>query len=317
MQTASKRLLWKTPVMNKSSVLNVLLRFRAGKWMIGLIYHSYNRIIIFLRPDKDYLRKRYLEKNGEYPDLVKPEKFSEKIIWLILNDHTPLHQICADKIAVRQYVAKTIGDNYLVPFFSTANDYSLKLVDSVPENTPFIIKSTHGSFGGVICLDKNDLNTLNAKIKLRRDLVKSHFYTTREPQYKNIKPKLIVEKLLLNNGKPATDFKVFCFNGEPRFIQVDCERHVNHTRNIYDLNWKLLDVSFQYPNGVITERPDCLDDLLQLSRKLSQPFKFARVDFYISDGRIYFGEITFHPESGLIRFVPDHYEQLFGSYLKI
>jgi hypothetical protein len=133
-------------------------------------------------------------------------------------------------------------------------------------------------------------------------------------------PQIIIEE----NIKPIDivdlkDYKVFCFNGKPEFIQVDINRFINHKRNFYDLNWNFLDVKYFYENdkNVIINKPSKLKDLLYYSAELSKGFPFVRIDFYLISNKIYFGEMTFFPEGGTQKFSPNHWNYYLGSKIQL
>jgi hypothetical protein len=140
----------------------------------------------------------------------------------------------------------------------------------------------------------------------------------REWAYKNIKPRIICEKLLTENGASPKDYKIFCFNGEPKVIQVDLERFKDHKRNMYDINWNLLPVNYMYETEKnVLEKPLALAQMLGYAKQLSADLPFVRVDFYNVDGKIIFGEMTFYPENAIGQFQPESYDHIFGSYLQL
>jgi hypothetical protein len=133
-----------------------------------------------------------------------------------------------------------------------------------------------------------------------------------------LKRRILIEKYLSDSTGDLKDYKFFCFHGEPRFIQVDGNRFTGHRRDIYDLDWNKLPVKFFYENlPQPVAKPEKLDDMLQICRKLSKEFAFVRIDLYFADGRIYFGELTYSPENGLKPFDPVRYDYIFGEYLDL
>ena len=267
--------------------------------------------------DSTYLKIRYLLQFGKILNLKSPKTFNEKIQWLKINNRTDLHTQCADKFLVRKYVKNVIGEEYLIPLvFNTknVNDVQPKILP----NYPVIIKLNHDSGSYFIIRDKKNQNWDNIRSKLLKSLNRDYYILGREWQYKNIKRIIIVEKLLIDNsGKTPKDFKFHCFNGEVKFIQVDIDRENNHKRNMYDLEWNLLDFEFNYKKGIQVKKPLKLNELIILAKKLSSKFIFARVDFYEVNGNIYFGEITFHPESGFGKFYPKSKDLEYGQILKL
>lgn len=290
---------------------------RWARMCITMIVRLYHQAHILLVPDVFHLRRIYFAHNHRYPNLKSPELFSEKILWLKLNVHSDLHQLCADKIQVRDYVSEILGDDVLIPCYGTADKVSQKLIDQIPDDAGFIVKTNHGSSGGVSFQGKSDVNLTELDSIMSHHMVRNHYYQTREKQYKSIKPRLLIEKLLVDDGQPPMDYKFFCFNGTVRFVQVDIDRHTDHIKNFYDREWLEIPVTFNCKNGKVVEKPRRLEDMLAMAEKLARDFYFVRVDFYAVGDQIYFGEITFHPESGIMLFDPIHYEKLFGSYLTL
>lgn len=136
--------------------------------------------------------------------------------------------------------------------------------------------------------------------------------------YKGIVPQILAEELLLTeNGEDLKDYKIFVFNGKAKLIQVDIDRQHEHRRNIYDLEWNYIPVSILYPTApkVIVEKPDCLQEMIIVAEKLGKGFKHVRVDLYICNNRIFFGEMTFTHGSGTEKFTPVSYERQMGDWI--
>ena len=254
-----------------------------------------------------------LKKKWYKLDFKSPNTFTEKINYLKLYERNELAPIVADKVLVKDYVKTTIGDKYLIPnigIFSNANDIDLNYLPN-----KFIIKANHGSQWNLICNDKTKINWNQAVNKLNNWLGKNAYHLSREWQYKSIKPRLLCEKLLSEN---LTDYKVFCYDGVPKFIQVDTDRFSNHQRSIFTTKWH--ETNFQIRYSKISHsiiKPKKLDEILNLSKVLSEKFKFCRVDFYYVNNRIYFGELTNHPGGGIEPFLNYEQDLEFGKFVNI
>ena len=149
---------------------------------------------------------------------------------------------------------------------------------------------------------------------------KNYYIKTKEWQYKNIKPCIIVEKLLLDeNGDIPSDIKFSCINGKVEIIHVDSNKEVAHLRNHYSKEWEPLDFCWpsEYQPNEIISKPNSLDLLISLAENLAKPFPFVRVDFYVNKNKIYFGELTFHPTSGYGTFSDIKYDHYYGKKLKL
>lgn len=290
----------------------------AGRNMYVTCAYWYYRIRLWFVPDLAMLRKNYKKKFGTYPNLENPSTFNEKLSWLKLNDRTPLHTQCADKYAVREHIAKKIGEEYLIPLVFHSKELKDVVPENFPDDMPFIIKTNHDSGGGVFVENKTDIDWKQARADLKLRLLDNYYYRSGEWQYKNIDTCILAEQLLIDeNGEIPADFKLHCFNGKLGFVQVDIDRSTDHKRNIYDPEWNLLDCEYIYKKGRDIEKPKVLEKMKSLAEVIAKDFTFARVDFYNIGEKIYFGEITFHPESGTGRFIPQHWDQKFGDLLTL
>ena len=153
---------------------------------------------------------------------------------------------------------------------------------------------------------------------LAKLLSQNHYHQTKEWQYKNIAPRIIVEKLLqTKEGSIPNDYKLHCFNGKLAFTQVDIDRFTDHKRNLYNPDWSFLDCQWKYPNGHPVDKPEKYAEMKSLAERLAANFPYVRVDLYILGEQIFFGELTFHPLSGFGRFYPIDWDLRFGEALDI
>lgn len=286
------------------------------------VYHIYR---FRWMGEESFVRWRFKQVFGREPDLENPRGLNEKIQWLKLYDRSHLHTQCADKRSVRDFVAASVGEDALIPIlFETADPADL--TPSALPDTPFIIKTTHGSSGGVIVRDKSDVDWPSLRRELRKQLRTNYYYVTKEWPYKNIEPRVIVEKLLQReDGTVPFDYKFHCFHGEPQLVQVDLDRFTNHRRNFYSPQWTPLPLTWSdwadgqplWPAGDHVPRPSRLRDMLEIAAKLSKPFAYARIDLYEVDGRPYFGEMTFHHGSGTEIITPTEWDIRLGDLLRL
>ncbi|WP_286335636.1 ATP-grasp fold amidoligase family protein [Escherichia coli] len=224
----------------------------------------------------------------------------------------------SDKLAVRDYVANVIGDEYLTKIKWDGDYLTRAVFESI--SPPYIIKANHGSGTNLIVWDHDiDYEYIETKTKewLKTDFSKINL----EKHYKNIKPRLFIEELLmLDNGKIPSDYKVHCFNAAGKyFIQVDYDRFEEgggkHTRNIYDESWNKLNLKIAHDNNKYVEKkPELLDEILSLSKKLSQKFNYVRVDWYLVNNKLYFSEMTFTHGAGTELFEPAYMDRIWGTY---
>lgn len=235
-----------------------------------------------------------------------------------LHYKNPLCTDLADKYKVREYVKKTIGEKYLIPLigvYGSANEIDF---DSLPNQ--FVLKCNHDSDSIVICRDKNDFDIQKAKEKLDACINRNYYYLGREWQYKKIKPKIICEKYMGNEAETGfIDYKIFCFDGKPKLIQVHYDKLTNRKKNTYDIHWNFINVEMNFPTDPnhCIKKPDKLDEMLDIASKLSNGFPHVRVDLYLSGDSMYFGEMTFSHSGGLSTFSPEEFNYQMGSWLKL
>jgi hypothetical protein len=269
-------------------------------------------------PERFYVNWIFQKRLGYKLNIEEPTTFNEKIQWIKLKDKNPLKVICTDKYSVRKYIKSKIGDKYLIPLhFYTENP-----CDITPENLPdipCIIKTNHVSGDVIIVRDKSTLDFERVRQKLKILLRKNHFNYTKEWQYKNIKPCILVEKLLLDeNSKIPYDYKFHCFNGKVAFIQVDLDRLFEHKRILYDPEWNIMNFQLNdFKQAAPLEKPKMFDEMKTLAEDLARDFLLVRVDFFNLGEVIYFGELTFHPGSGWSSFSPIEWDNILGSLLQI
>lgn len=285
-----------------------------NRWLV--LSHICRHFPFRLISDENYLKISYKAYLGEFPDLVHPKSYTEKIQWLKIHDRNPLYTQLSDKYKVRQFVEKKIGSQYLVPLLGCWKSTKEIDYDSLPEQ--FVLKCNHDSGSIVICRSKESFDRKKAEKKLKKALKRQYFWNGREYNYKDIPRRIVAEKYLKDgNSDELTDYKYFCFNGEPKFVQVDTGRFSEHIKKRYDVDWKFIDVKSGCENNPNKEipMPEQHEQMLELSRILSKGFPHVRVDFYVSDGKIYFGELTFHSGGGFMKIEPKNYDNIWGEYI--
>lgn len=269
-------------------------------------------------PDKQYLKLMYWARTGRKLNLENPKTFNEKLQWMKLYYHRPEYSMMVDKYEVKKYVAGLIGEEYIIPTIGVWDHFDDIDFDTLPDQ--FVLKCTHDSGGLVICTDKKHLDMENAKRKIEKSLASNYFFHGREWPYKNVKPRIIAEKYMTDeSGVELKDYKVFNFDGVPKIIQVDYDRFIGHKRNLYTTDWEYINAEIEFPTDAdhIIEKPQKLEEMLMLARKLSAGMPHVRTDFYSIKDRLYFGELTFCHGSGFEHFVPDSFETEMGEVFKL
>ncbi|MBR2992909.1 MAG: glycosyl transferase [Clostridiales bacterium] len=267
-----------------------------------------------LIPDKQWIKFKYYTHFHKKLDLKNPKTFNEKLQWLKLYYRRPDHTRIVDKYEMKQYVTEKIGPGYVIPVLGVWN--SVEEIDFASLPKSFVLKTTHDCGGLVICTDKDKLDIEAAKRKLNHSLHTDYYIQYREWPYKNVSPRIIAEEYMQDeSGTQLKDYKFFNFNGTPFCVQVDFDRFSDHKKNMYSTDWELLDFSFNYPAHpeITIDKPDNLDEMLRISRILSEGEPFVRTDFYSVNGKLYVGEITFFPASGYGKFDPEKIDLELGD----
>jgi hypothetical protein len=261
-------------------------------------------------PDKPFLKMRYRLQLGRKLDLKNPKRFTEKIQWLKLYNRKNEYTTMVDKYAAKEFVANKIGEQYIIPTLGVWNHFDEIDFDLLPEQ--FVLKTTHGGGGGgiVICKDKATFDKNKARNVLEGSLKHGIYTTYREWPYKNVPRRIIAEKYISNGyDEELTDFKFYCFNGEPRYCQVIADRHTKETIDFFDMDWSHqgfygLNPASE-PAAKPAAKPAAFEKMKEIARMLAKDTQFVRVDLYAVNDANYFGELTFYPASGLGVFTPD------------
>ncbi len=275
-----------------------------------------------LMGDERITKKKYRAIYHKELDLKNPQTLNEKILWLKLYDHRPIHTLCADKFTARQYLKDKFGEQYLIPLLFVTDNWRDMRLENIPDEK-CIIKATHSQGDMLIVKDKSSIDVKKLRYNARIWMMRNLYYETQEWQYKDCKPRIVIEKLLQDKeGHIPNDYKLHYINGELQFVYCSVGRETVNKRNIYDANWKPLFFSWVEPfkdastiRGEEIEAPATFDDMKRIGAEIAKDFAYVRVDFYDVDGKLYFGEITFHHGSGFDVFKPEEYDKIYGDKL--
>ncbi len=286
---------------------------------IKFFYRILNKVGFFnLLDDKTHVCLKYRLSMGHPLNLKNPQTFTEKLNWLKLYDHNPIYPKIVDKWEVMDFVKERIGEEYCVKKYGIWNSFDEIDFDALPNR--FVLKCTHDSGGVVICKDKASFDKDSARKKLETSLKRNYYLLSREWPYKSIKPRILAEEYLEDSKSHSLpDYKFFCFDGEVKFLFVATGRSEGKTCfDFFDTEYNHLPVRQHYPNAEVPpEKPECYDEMLELSKKLSKGFKHVRVDLFQVNGKIYFGELTLTHFAGYHPFEPTEYDEIFGRYLHL
>lgn len=268
------------------------------------------------------IKRLYKAAMGKELDYDHVRTFTEKIQWLRAYeyDRNPIYTKLTDKYEVRSWVESRVGKKYLIPLIGVWDDFDDIDFKKLPD--AFVLKCNHGCGFNIIVQQKEKANWVMIKKTINQWMTMNYaFAGWLELQYKNIIPKIICEQYLENGNGNLYDYKFHCFNGKPEYVYTVKNRNdkSEHTKErSYDMNWNPQEFTY---NGneldeSIDERPDNFSEMVEVATKLCEGFKYVRVDLYrLNTGEIYFGEMTFTPSGGLVRWEPEEMDSIMGSKL--
>ena len=287
--------------------------------------YSIARKILKFFPDKVFLQLYFRKNMHRWISFKYPKSFNEKIQWLKVNDHNKLYIELCDKYEVRQFVEELFGKEYLIPCYGVYDSFSEINFDELPNQ--FVIKCTHDSGSVVVCRDKKSQDFEYMRKKIENGLRHNSYDYAREWQYKNIKPRIIIEKFMIqDDGLGETlgiiDYKFFCFNGKPKFYYVSrgLENHETARISFFDLEGNPMPfIRSDYKPFEGRVKPQFLNQMTEMAQKAAEKIgsDFIRVDFYEIDKHIYFSEFTLHPCSGVMPIVPEEWDYKIGDMLEL
>ena len=279
-------------------------------------------LISKLFSDELFLKIKYRLMMKKKLDLDNPKTLNEKLQWLKIHERKPEYTTMVDKFAVRDYIKEKLGEEYLIPLLGVWDDPDDIDFDKLPDK--FVLKCNHNSGTGMcICKDKSKLDIEKVKKELKKGLKQNYYLTGREWPYKDVKRKIIAEKYMTDNcySDDFTDYKFFCCNGIVYNVMLCLDRSSGDTKfYFFDREWNLLRLNkrgIAAPEGFTVDKPETMDKMFDIASELSKNLCFSRIDLYSSDNNVYFGEITFFPDSGFDDNLLPETDELFGGFIDL
>lgn len=269
-------------------------------------------------PDSLYLKIMFRLKMGYKLNLKNPQTFNEKLQWLKLYNRKPEYTRMVDKSEAKTVAENILGKGYVIPTLGVWNKFEEIDFNSLPDS--FVLKTTNGGGGGgvIICRDKSKLNLASAAERLKSSLKANIYRHLKEWPYKNVKPRIIAEKFMVDESGELRDYKFYCFNGEPKVFLVASERFSGHRTyfDYFDMEGNHLPFTQGGMNNPVTpELPSTFVEMKQVAMKLSHGLPHVRIDLYSVDEKVYFGEFTFFDSSGFEKFTPREWDNIFGGWI--
>lgn len=284
-------------------------------------WHLEHDVLSRVLSDRAFIRWRFRRKTGYALCLDNPKTFCEKIQWLKFNLKRDDFSIMVDKASAKEYAASIIGREHIIPTIGIWD--TVEEVDWNKLPNRFVVKLTSDSGGVVICRDKKALDVEKAKMRLWH---KSRDYSkfNKEYPYKGLRHRVIAEELMVNGSDAELkDYKFYCFNGRAEYCQVISDRQKDESIDFYDREWIHQPFIGLNPNvhhaELPIEKPERYAEMLKMADRLADHINhpFVRIDLYNVNGRVYFGEITFFPSSGMGHIRPIEWDKKLGDMIKL
>jgi len=289
----------------------------SSRVLLALMYKGFFREM----NDEKFTKLKYKLIMKKELNLKNPVTFNEKIQWLKLYYRNPFYTNLVDKYEVRKYIANKIGEEYLIPLLGIWDKYDDIDFERLPDK--FVLKCTHDCGSVIICTNKSTLDFREIKRDINNSLNTNYYYTSREWVYKNVKPRIIAEKYMSDSedNNELTDYKFSCFNGYVDNVMVCLERRTGKPKfYFFSKDWKLLRYNIRgknAPPNFSLPKPPNIEKMFELASELSIGMPYVRVDLYNIGGKIYFGELTFYPQSGMDPNLLDETDRYFGSLITL
>ena len=301
--------------MKKSAYNRIIERFKSNiLWPFDYLLRKGSPLIT---SDIWFIRWHFFFCLHKFPNLIYPKTYNEKLQWLKLNDIHPEYSQMVDKYEAKEFVRGIIGDEHIIPTLGIWN--TLDEIDFTKLPNQFVLKTTHDSGGVVVIKDKSSMDMKAVRKKIEKSLNNNFFYQHREYPYKNIKPRIIAEKFMVDeSGTELKDYKFFCFDGEPKMLFVATDRPFDTRFDFFDTDFHHLPFKQGHPlASKEIKKPKGFDEMLEMAKKLSKGIPHVRVDLYDINGNIFFGELTFFHFSGNVPFEPEEWDYIIGEWLKL
>lgn len=283
-------------------------------------YRKFLHGVKYFLPDWAFLMLSHRRKIGRFPNLRHPTAFNEMILTRSLNPAMCWSEL-TDKLHVREYVRRKIGEQHLIPMIALPDTFTREVFDMLPSS--FVMKANHGCGYVKVVRDKGKTSFEDLSALATQWMAANFYHTNRERHYRRIKPRIYFEKLLVDeNDSVPPDLKLHVFGRRPGgpviYTIVISDRFGDIRGDVYDAQWNRLDLSVgEYMRSDAPARPPAnWSDVVRVATLLAEDFGYLRVDLYSTGDNVYFGELTFTPGAGLFRFNPDHFDYEWGRLLR-
>lgn len=269
--------------------------------------------------DRASLKAHFFFEFHRKLNLNNPKTFNEKLQWMKLYYRNSVMTQMVDKYEAKEYVSQRIGSDYIIPTLGVWDTFDDIDFDSLPNE--FVLKTTHDSGNVIVVKNKKNFSTENAKHVLSKSLKTDYYIKGREWPYKNVRRRILAEQYMEDESGELRDYKFFCFDGKVKCLYMATDRFKpdEDTKfDFFDEDFNHLPITNGHPNSdSVFQKPKGFEDMKKIAEKLSMGFSHLRVDLYSINGKIYFGELTFFHESGMLPFVPEEWDYKMGEWLHL
>lgn len=301
----------------KTGILKRLIKVKSNPRLLFtylIIHNSY-----LFPNDTNYLKLLHKLYTRRPLDLKSPKSFSEKLNWLKLYNRIPEYSIMVDKVKAKEWVSERIGTQYIIPTIGVWERPEDIDFDSLPNR--FVLKCNHNSGTGMfICRDKTHLDKKSVIRGLHKGLHENYYSYYREWPYKDVPRRVLAESFLEDkSGIPyLVDYKFFCFNGEPFMMYISQDHSEHPTTDFFDMDFQRLPIRMKDPNSEgDVKKPAQFEEMKRLATILCKGVPHLRVDFYIVNGKVYFGELTFFHNAGFSIIYPEEWDIRIADMIKL
>lgn len=249
-----------------------------------------------------------------FPDLRDPKSFNDKIQWLKLFDQDHLIVQCCDKLNMREFVNANLGKQHLPELYCEGGDTSSIQLEALPNK--FVLKTNHDSGTVFLVRNKAEIDWPEIKKDLNSSLSRVFGWEFGEWAYSMVKPRVFAESFLgdTNSKTPPADYKFHCSEGKVLWLQYIYDRHNGTKETLVNRDGVVIDNNLDHAmiHSKAFQKPDNFSEMVAICEKLSQRFKYVRVDLYNINNTVIVGELTFYPLRGCYKGIG---QQILGGYM--
>lgn len=308
----------------KQFLKNIKYKGEIGFRIYIIVLKVYKLVTNYIFSDRTYISRKFKFYHQNKLDWNNLVTLNEKMQWFKIYDRNPRFTMLSDKFLARDYFSSNFGSEYLIPLVLETTDVSELNLNNLPDY-PVVVKANHDSGNYRIIRDKKKVDYHILQTDAREWMSLNYYWEDREWPYRNITPRIVVEKMLLTKeGKIPNDYKLNCFNGKVEFVYVSVDREGINKRNIYSRDWKPLNFTWNkriYDHsklrGPEIEAPTTFSQMIEFAEKIAKDYQYVRVDFYDVDGKLYFGEITQYHGGGFDIMMPKEWDYKYGGMIDI